>query len=133
MKKDKIIYWITTGIICAVMVFSIISFTFFDHSIYPEGAFAHLGLPDYFKVELTTAKTLGLLVLLLPNVPERIKEFTYFGFGITISSAIIAHSAVGDDIWHIIDPAFFLVVLCLSYRYYHRIQPAKEAQAGHIK
>jgi len=132
MKKDKIIYWTSTGIICAVMVFSIISFTFFDHSIYPEGAFAHLGLPNYFKVELTIAKTLGVLVLVLPNVPARIKEFTYFGFGITIFSAIIAHSAVGDDIWHIIDPAFFFVVLCFSYIYYQKIQVGKGAQAGHI-
>jgi hypothetical protein len=126
MKKDKIIYRITTGIICAVMVFSIFSFTIFEHSIYPEGAFAHLKLPGYFKVELTIAKTLGVFSLLLSNIPARIKEFTYFGFGITITSAIIAHWSVGDDAWHIIDPFFFLVILSLSYTYYHKLKHGPE-------
>jgi hypothetical protein len=125
MKKDKIIYWITTSIICAVMVFSIFSFTIFEHSIYPEGAFAHLKLPGYFKVELTIAKTLGVLSLLLSGIPARIKEFTYFGFGITITSAIIAHWSVGDDFWHIIDPFFFLMVLSVSYWYYHKLEARK--------
>jgi hypothetical protein len=129
MKRDKIIYWITTGTICAVMIFSIISFTLFDHSIYPEGAFVHLELPNYFKVELTIAKILGVLILLLSNVPARIKEFAYFGFGITISSAIVAHWSVGDDIWHIIDPLFFLVVLSFSYMYYHKIEAARGGAA----
>jgi len=132
MKKTKIIYWTTTGIVCTVMVFSIISFTFFDHSIYPEGAFTHLGLPNYFKVELTTAKILGVLVLLLSNIPARIKEFAYFGFGITILSAIIAHSSVGDGIWHIVDPIFFLGVLFVSYVYYHKLQVGNRAPSQHV-
>lgn len=127
------IYWITTGIVCTVMVYSIVSFTFFEHSIYPEGAFTHLGLPNYFKVELTIAKILGVLVLLLPNIPVRIKEFAYFGFAITIFSAIIAHSSVGDDIWHIADPLFFLGVLSLSYVYYHKLEAGKRAPAKHGK
>ena len=91
MKTTNIIYWISTGIVSAVMLFSIISFTFFDHVQYPEGAFVHLGLPEYFKVELTVAKMLGLLALLLPAIPFRLKEFAYFGFGLTLLSACVAH------------------------------------------
>jgi len=44
MKTTNIIYWISTGIVSAVMLFSIINFTFFDHVQYPEGAFVHLGI-----------------------------------------------------------------------------------------
>ncbi len=60
------------------MVFSIINFIFNDHFPFPngpEGAFVHLGLPQYFKMEFTTAKILGVLALLIPNVPFKTKEF----------------------------------------------------------
>ena len=77
---DRAIYWTTTGIVCFVMVFSIVNFTFVDHFPYPEGAFVHLGLPNYFKMELTVAKALGVLALLLPRIPRKLKEFAYFGF-----------------------------------------------------
>lgn len=122
MKKISIIYWTTTGIVSAVMVFSIISFTFFDNYIYPEGAFAHIGLPNYFKVELTIAKVLGVIALLIPSVPFKIKEFAYFGFGITLFSASIAHYATGDGLMHIIDPLLFLTILMISYRYFLKMK-----------
>jgi len=123
MKKDKIIYRTSTGIVAFVMLFSIINFTFFDHFPYPEGAFQHLHLPGYFKVELTTAKTLGLLALLIPSVPFKIKEFAYFGFAITLTSAIIAHSSIGDKWYNIVDPLGFLIVLAVSYLYFLRLNP----------
>jgi uncharacterized membrane protein YhaH (DUF805 family) len=122
LRRDRIIYWTATGIISAVMVFSIISFTFFDGTIYPEGAFVHLHLPVYFKTELTIAKVLGILALLLPGIPLRIREFAYAGFGITLASAVIAHTSVGDDIMHIIDPLLFLGVLILSYVYFVKLK-----------
>lgn len=122
MKKNKRIYWITTGIVSAVMVFSVINFTFFDDYIYPEGAFNHIGLPDYFRVELTIAKVLAVLALLIPTIPHKIKEFAYFGFGITLLSASIAHFSTGDGILYIIDPLLFFVVLCISYVYYLKIR-----------
>ncbi len=123
-KRDTIIYWSTTGIVCCVMVFSIINFVFNDHFPFPngkEGAFVHLGLPNYFKIELTIAKILGVLALLIPNVPTKIKEFAYFGFGITLLSAGIAHFARGDaelSILFVIDPLIFLGILAVSYWYF---------------
>ena len=63
-------------------------------------AFAHLGFPDYFRVELSLAKLLGVALLLAP-VPARLKEWAYAGFAIDLASALIAHAAVGDgpDAW----------------------------------
>ena len=125
-RKDRIVYWTTTGIVCAVMVFSIVNFLFNDHFPFPngkEGAFAHLGLPNYFKFELTTAKILGVLALLLPRVPRRVKEFAYFGFAITLISASIAHFSSGDariSVLFIIDPLIFLVLLTVSYTYFNK-------------
>jgi DoxX-like protein len=76
--------------------------------------------PGSKKLELTTAKILGVLALLIPNVPFKIKEFAYFGFGITLLSASIAHFARGDarlSVLFIIDPLFFLALLIVSYVY----------------
>ena len=122
MKKERTIYRITTGIIIFVMVYSIFSFTLFDHAIYPEGAFQHLHLPKYFQAELTTAKALGVLALLIPAIPFKIKEFAYFGFAITLVSAIIAHSSVGDKWYNIADPLGFFIVLIISYLYFLRLR-----------
>jgi len=61
-----------------------------------RAGFVHLQLPNYFRLELTVAKVLGALALVIPGVPSRIKELAYFGFGITILSAIVAHSASGS-------------------------------------
>jgi len=125
-RRDKIVYWISTGIVCAVMVFSIINFIFNDHFPFPngkEGAFAHLGLPPYFKIELTVAKILGVLALSIPNVPRKIKEFAYFGFAITLVSASIAHFSRGDarlSVLFVIDPLIFLVILIVSYSYFQK-------------
>ena len=119
MKKDKIIYWTTTGIVCAVMLSAI----FLDRPLNParEG-FTHLGLPNYFKIELTVAKILGVLALLIPTIPTKAKEFAYFGFGITLVSASIAHFSSGDGIQFIIDPLLFLGALIVSYSYSNKIK-----------
>jgi len=128
MKKDKIVYWTAAGIVCSVMVFSVINFTFIDHYPFAEGAFVHLGLPHYFKIELTVAKILGLSALLIPNVPVKIKEFGYFGFAITLISASIAHFSRGDAFFpFMIDPLLFLIALIVSYLYYHKIENNKKS------
>jgi len=114
MKRT--IYWITTAIVCSVMVFSAINFNLRNPLGPMKGAFAHLGLPDYFRIELTVAKILGVLALLMPNVPYTIREFAYFGFGITLVSASIAHFSSGDGLMFIVDPLIFLSLLIVSYR-----------------
>src|SRR4029079_19484462 len=52
-------------------------------------AFTHLGFPAYFRVELSLAKFIGLVLLLVP-VPSRLKEWAYAGFAIDLASALIA-------------------------------------------
>jgi DoxX-like family len=133
-RRERIIYWITTGIVCAVMIFSIVNFTFIDRFPFPEGAFVHLGLPGYFKVELTIAKILGLLALLIPGVPAKIREFAYFGFAITLISASIAHFSSGDariSVLFIIDPLIFLVFLAVSYFYFGKMNQVRSLERSH--
>src|SRR5947209_5978676 len=88
-----IVYWIVTAIFCLQM-----SFTAYAELRLPQvaEAFTHLGFPAYFfRVELSWAKLLGVLLLLAP-VPARLKEWAYAGFAINLGSALIAHLSVGD-------------------------------------
>jgi hypothetical protein len=91
-KANTIVYWIVTALFCLQM-----SFTAYAQLRLPQvaEAFIHLGFPAYFRVELSWAKFLGVVLLLAP-VPARFKEWAYAGFAITLASALIAHLAVGD-------------------------------------
>lgn len=122
MKKNKIIYWTTTGIVTVMMLF--VGFNYFTN---PEmkTSFVHLGFPGYFRIELGVFKILGALALLLPMVSAKIKSFAYFGFALTFFSAFIAHTASGDPISVAIRPIIFLVILAVSYYYQDKWQEKK--------
>ena len=92
LKTKTIVYWIVTALFCLQM-----SFTAYAQLRLPQvaEAFTHLGFPAYFRVELSCAKLLGLMLLLAP-VPARLKEWVYAGFAIDLASALIAHLSVGD-------------------------------------
>lgn len=117
MKSTKIIYWITTGIIALMMVFTAYTYLTSDDM---RLAFQHLGYPDYFRVELAIAK-LGGAALLLAPVNRSVKEWTYAGFAITFVAASIAHTAAGDPAVSRIMPVVFLAVLGISYYMYRKI------------
>src|SRR5206468_12258827 len=108
-------------IVCSVMMFSAINFNLANPFGPFERPFVHLGLPDYLRIELTVAKMLGVLALLIPSVPPKIKEFAYFGFAITLISASIAHFSSGDGILFVVDPLMFLVALVVSYLYFNKL------------
>jgi len=95
MRRSKAIaiaFWIVTALFCLQ-----IGFTAYGQLRLPQvaQAFAHLGFPAYFRVELAWAKLVGVALLLAP-VPTRLKEWAYAGFAITLGSALIAHLSVGD-------------------------------------
>ena len=91
-KGTVIAFWIATALFCLQ-----IAFTAYAQLRLPQvaAAFTHLGFPSYFRVELSFAKFLGVVLLLAP-VPPRLKEWTYAGFAFDLGSAVIAHLAVGD-------------------------------------
>jgi hypothetical protein len=121
-KRDRVIYWACTGAVCAVMFFSAINFNL-PNPIGPmKGAFTHLGLPNYFRIELTTAKALGVVAMLWPTAPLKLREFAYFGFGVTLLSASIAHFASGDSAMFVVDPLVFFGLLCVSYIYSDKVR-----------
>ena len=119
-KAKTVVYWIVTGLFCLQM-----SFTAYAQLTLPQvaAAFTHLGFPDYFRVELSWAKLIGVVLILVP-VPARLKEWAYAGFAINLASALIAHLSVGDgpDAWSW--PAATGVLWGLSYFFWRRVSPA---------
>src|SRR5947207_11992828 len=90
-------FWIATALFCLQM-----SFTAYAQLRLPQVAqmFTHLGFPDYFRVELSWAKLIGVALLLAPaparaSLTANLKEWAYAGFAINLASALIAHLSVG--------------------------------------
>ncbi|MES2826501.1 MAG: DoxX family protein [Bacteroidota bacterium] len=115
MKTTKIIYWVSTIIICLFMVYSSYS-DLFDAAV--KDAFVHLGFPAFFRIELGIMKIIGIIFLLLP-LPARFKEWPYVGFAITFVTAFIAHTVSGDPIENRIAPLVVLAFLLVSYFSFH--------------
>lgn len=122
MKKNKIIYWTTTGIIGAMMLFNAYGYLTIEEM---KAGFVHLGFPSYFRIELAIAKLIGTLVLLIPFIPKRIKDMAYAGFAITFISAFIAHSSSGDPLSVAIMPLIFLSILVVSFIYSYKSVPVQ--------
>lgn len=127
MKRIKILYWVFTGLMMALMLFSGIS-----GLASPEQSKAliidHLGYPEYFVSLISTAKIIGVIVLLIPGFP-RLKEWVYAGFVFDLSMAVYSCIAVGD---HFLSTWFILLGLILifgSYIFYHKKR--KSALADH--
>ena len=122
-------FWISTALFALQM-----GFTAYAQLRLPQVAasFAHLGFPGYFRIELALAKLAGIVALLLPMVPARIKEWAYAGFAITLVSALIAHLAVGDgvDAWGW--AAGTGVLWCLSYLSFRRMESISTSRAVRI-
>jgi TRAP-type C4-dicarboxylate transport system permease small subunit len=117
MKRNKIIYWISTGFFCAFLLLTSISY-FTDQKFVQ--VYEHLGFPQYFGVELGIAKIFGVLMLLIPKIPSKVKEWVYVGFGIALVSGAIAHFNSGDPFGYIANALFWLTLLIISYIYWHK-------------
>ncbi len=124
-------FWISTALFALQM-----GFTAYAQLRIPDvaKAFAHLGFPGYFRIELALAKLAGLAVLLFPMVPARgyllyvLKEWAYAGFAITLVSALIAHLAVGEGIAAWGWAAGTAVLWGASYFFWRRLQAGTSAR-----
>jgi hypothetical protein len=123
MKKDKIIYWTATSLI--FLFDTLMPALTFQTQLAVEGI-RHLGYPDYFRIQLTIFKIIGGLLLIIPQVPARFKEWAYVGFGISFISAFVGHAAVDGVNSQTFLPLIILAILIVSYVYFHKIYSQKE-------
>lgn len=120
MKKHKIIFW-TTTIIIFLMEGVMPALT--SQSEMAKEGIKHLGYPQYFGNALVVFKVLGTLVLIIPAMPKRLKEWAYAGFAFDFIFASISHFAVDGIGFEGFMPFIFLGILALSYNSYHKLNP----------
>ncbi|MFN8428957.1 MAG: DoxX family protein [Spirosomataceae bacterium] len=120
MKKDKIIYWVTTGFI---FLFEGVMPALTSQTELAKEGIAHLGYPSYFGPMLVVFKVLGALALIIPQVPARIKEWAYAGFGFVFTYAFVGHVVIDGFNGMSIFPLVVFGVMIVSYIYYFKITP----------
>lgn len=96
MKRDRIIYYIATGLLTANMLFSAGMYVL-NHD-YILAAFTKLGYPTYIIYPLAAAKILGLIAIWTKKSPL-LKDLAYAGFFYNFFLAFFAHVMVGDSEW----------------------------------
>ncbi len=93
MKRDKIIYYTATGLLTALMLFSVSMYLFNNDEI--STMFKGFGYPTYIIYPYAIAKLLGLFAIWNPNF-KTIKEWAYAGFFFAFILAFFAHYMIGD-------------------------------------
>ena len=119
MKRTKIIYW-TTTLLIFLMDGLMPALT--SHTDLAKEGIRHLGYPDYFRVMLTVFKVIGALLLIIPFVKGRYKEWAYAGFGFSFIAAAASHWVVDGFNGQTIFPLVAFAILAVSYIYYHKLQ-----------
>jgi uncharacterized membrane protein len=114
-KRNKIIYWIATGLLAIGMlqsgIFAMLRTQQWIDLITP------LGYPIYFLSILGTWKILGVIAILVPRF-KLLKEWAYAGFFFAMTGALASHLACGDyAIKAILGPFFQIVFIILSWYY----------------
>ena len=116
MKRDNIIYWVTTGMVAMAMAFS--SYMYLSKNPELMNNFKTLGYPEYFVSMLGIAKLLGAIALLIPAL-DKIKEWAYAGFTFTFIGATYTHIATNTPF---VGPIIILIVLGISYWFRGRLK-----------
>lgn len=120
MKKTKILFWVTTIFLLlfeGVMPISTLLFA-------PEYALVGvnaLEYPDYFGYTLITFKTMGAILLVIPNLPRPLKEWTYAGFAFNFIYASISHFVIDGFAVVSFFPLIFVAILAVSYTNYFKL------------
>ncbi|WPO78526.1 DoxX family protein [Flavobacterium sp. KACC 22761] len=122
MKKAKIIFWTTTILI---FLFEGVMPALTSQTEMAKEGIRHLGYPEYFGNALVVFKVLGVLALVIPQVPKNVKEWAYAGFGFDFIFASISHFAVDGMNFQSFFPLIILLILATSYIYYHKIERYK--------
>ena len=114
-KTIKIVYYGSTGLLSALMLFSA-SMYFLNYEMVAE-TFARLGYPSQLIYPLGTAKILGLVAIWTKR-SRTLLEWAYAGFFFDLLLALVAHIHIQDNQWQA--ALFGLVMLALSITYEKR-------------
>lgn len=117
-KRNRIIFWVCTGLFSAFMLSSAIP-NIMSAQEWID-IFKMLGYPIYMLPFIGMAKLLGVIAILVPGFP-RIKEWAYAGLFFDLTGAVYSGLSVGGY-----DPQMLVMLVpfglgTLSYIYHHKL------------
>ena len=110
MRINKIIYWISTGLLSALLLFSTGMYVFNNAEI--SEMFTAFGYPLYIIYPLAFAKVSAVIVLLTQK-QSKIKEWAYSALFFEFVLAFFAHYMIGDG--QQIGTVMAMTLLVVSY------------------
>jgi hypothetical protein len=120
VKATKIIYWVSTGLVILIMLFTAVqTLTHIDHM---EAFAKQVQFPGYMFEALAIAKISGAIAILIPGYPK-VKEWVYAGFTFDLAGAIVlfAGSALPFSVGLWTPMVVALIMLAISYITYRKI------------
>jgi hypothetical protein len=111
-KATKATYWVSTVII---FLFEGVMPALTSQTELAKQGIQHLGYPLYFGNAFVIFKVLGTLVLIIPQIPNRIKEWAYAGFAFDFIFATISLLTIDGASFMAFFPLIFLAILIISY------------------
>lgn len=115
MKRNKIIYYVATGLLSLLLLFSA-GMYIFNHEVVSQ-MFNNFGYPTYIIYPYAIAKLLGIFALWNPKF-DKIKEWAYAGFFFAFILAFFAHIMIGDG--EQMGAALAMILLVVSYIFYKK-------------
>lgn len=116
MKTNKIVYYVSTGLLTLLLLFSA-GMYFFNYEEVSE-MFINFGYPTYLIYPYAVLKLLGLIALWNPNF-KVLKEWAYAAFFFAFILAFFANYMIGDG--EHISALVAMVLLIISYIFNKKI------------
>jgi len=117
MKKDKIIYYVATGLLSILLLYSAGMYFFMYDDV--ATLFTNFGYPTYLIYPYAVIKLLGLIALWTPSLTT-IKEWAYAGYFYAFILAFFAHYMIGDG--EQVAAVLAIILLVVSYIFNKRLQ-----------
>jgi uncharacterized membrane protein len=111
-KRNKIIYWISTGWLALGMVSTgIVQLLKGEEEV---NNITQLGYPAYLLTLLGVWKILGVVAVLIPKFPV-VKEWAYAGFFFAMSGATFSRILSGNSMSEIYPSLLLLILTVISW------------------
>ena len=114
-NKSKIIYWVFTVLLSAMMLLQAYNFIFNTEMI--SNIFQDLGYSTSLILPLGIAKVLAV-VAITSNLSQMLKKLAYLGLGIDFVAALVSHLITGVGSWT--GATIAIVLLFGSYIFYRK-------------
>ena len=110
MKIQKVIYWIATGLLCALFLYS--ATMYLTNTAVIQGYYQDFNYPSHLVIPMAIAKILAVIMILWRK-SDWLTEWAYAGLFFDLVLACMAHYYADDP--EITLPLVGIIVLLISY------------------